>query len=359
MEHIDFKKIFDSYSKAHPKIFAHDRSQSVGASEAFDCIRKTFFKKTGAAKDPDYEDSWGATSRGDLIENYHVVPALDEFLPEGAFYVGAGEDQKTFIDKDHPLSATPDGLVSGVPKNALKKYGIADLESDCFVLEIKSIDPRVNLLEEKAIHKGQAIVQLGLIREQTEYKPMYAVILYFNASFLDDISVFVVKFDEVIFNNARARSKQVFGAKEARELTAEGKITHSCDICPYTSACASATEKDMPPEESNSTISQEDVDTMESLAVEAKAAAKVMKDAEVKKKILDNSIKDLLKKIGRRRLAGPNAKVSYTFVQGRSKFDHEAMKEDGIDLDSYKTIGDGHERITVTLVGKNKDKEEE
>lgn len=350
---IDFKKIFDDYAKSKQRVFTHDRTQTVGASEAFDCIRKAYFKKTGAEKDPDAEDSWGASSRGDLIENYHVVPALDAFLPEGYDYFYAGEFQKTFVDLENKISATPDGLVAGVSADALKLYGVDDLGSNEFVLEIKSVDPRVNLKEAKIVHRGQAIIQMGLIREQTNYKPNFAIILYFDASFLDKMTPFVIPFDEGVYNTAKKRAKSVYAAEDAGALQAEGKLSNSCDFCPFTQACARASKEAMPPEAKTYKYSDEDRAEMKILIDAQTKAAADEKDAEQRKKKASEDIKGLLKKLQIRRMAGDKEKgegwsVSYTFVAGREVLDTNAMRADGIDIDSYKVAGEGHERVTIS-----------
>src|SRR5690606_31829838 len=123
---------------------------------------------------------------------YHVVPAM-EYLPAPAKLTMGGSVQETIVLGRN--SATPDGLIVGLDKEPLSLYGIENIRSNCVVLEIKSIDPRVNLKEEKDIHHGQTQVQMGIIRETTKFRPNYAVIIYVDASFLDNIKVYVVEFD--------------------------------------------------------------------------------------------------------------------------------------------------------------------
>lgn len=351
---LDFKKIFDEYAAHNKRVFAHDRTQTVGASEVFDCIRKTFFKKTGAPKDVDAEDSWGAAARGDLIENYYVVPALDFALPEGLDYLYAGAHQETFIDTAAKISATPDGLVTNLPKNALIKYGITDIGTSEIVVEIKSVDPRVNLKEAKVIHRGQAIMQMGLIREQTNYKPNYAVILYFDASFLDKVTVFVIEYSEETYKNGKSRAKRVFSAENALSLPAEGKLSTSCDFCPFTSACATASKGAMPAETKTYKYGPDEQAKMAILVKEHAESAKTEKYAKENKAKLGEEIKEYLRSLQIRRMAGDKNngddwRVSYTFVGGKSSFDLNAMREDGIDVDAYKVDGDGHERVTITV----------
>jgi CRISPR/Cas system-associated exonuclease Cas4 (RecB family) len=347
---LDFKGMFDSYAAKNQKAFSHDRSKSVGASEVFGCIRKAWAKKRGVVRDTG-ESSWGATSRGDLIENYHIVPVFESELPEGYGYIGAGQDQKTFVDEESQLSATPDGLIDGLSRDALKLYDIEDIESDCIVTEYKSVDPRVNLKEEKAIHRGQVITQMGLIREKTEFKPRYGVIIYVNASFLDDVKVYVVRFEEEVYEQAKKRAKLVFSANNPQDLRPEGKLNGGCQFCEFTSWCAKVTGNSMPPEGSKDKLSDQQKSILKTLAIAYTQTSQSLKEAETTKDELSEKIKETLRAFNVRKASdktsGDEWSVSYTFVNGRETLDKRAMEEDGIDLSQYTTTGNGYERLAV------------
>jgi CRISPR/Cas system-associated exonuclease Cas4 (RecB family) len=247
---IDFIEAYDEFVKANQKVWGHDRSKSVGASEAFGCLRKTWFSKNGASKDPDHKDSWGALERGNIIENHFAEPAITWFLEtfyNDARLIWGGANQQTLSAPDAPLTATPDGLVINADDDALALYGIPSLGgTGCFNFEIKSIDPRVNLKEEKAIHRGQVQVQMGTTRETTEYRPNYAVIVYLDASFLDDIEIFVVPFDQKTYDIAKERARSVYEIKNVAEIFPEGKVDGGCEYCPFKIACAQASGKATP-----------------------------------------------------------------------------------------------------------------
>ena len=49
-------------------------------------------------------------------------------------------------------------------------------------------------------------MQIGLFRELTPHRPEVALISYANASFLDDVIEFVVRFEPTIFANAKRRA---------------------------------------------------------------------------------------------------------------------------------------------------------
>jgi hypothetical protein len=350
---LDFDKIFNKYiaSDAKQKKWMYDRNLSMGASEAFDCLRKAYFKKFGFEADPDFDQSWGAMERGNLIEDYYVVPALEIGLPEGLDLIGAGQaDQTTFLDEETRLSATPDGLIAGLPSNALSLYGIDDIESDCVTVEVKSIDPRVSLTEEKAIHRGQVNIQMGLIRDQTDFKPRYAVILYVDASFLDNITPFVVRFDEKTYEAAKVRAKKVFSAKKPEDLAAEGKVTGACKFCPFSSRCNGINLAAVPTESFDKTTSDKDRQAMAKMVFGEQEAKERQKLAEMDVERIRLEMKEFLKKLGTRNLKATDGEwnVTYSTQKGRTGLDREAMEDDGIDLTKYEKVGEGFEVLRVT-----------
>jgi hypothetical protein len=85
------------------------RAQSVGASEIGQCARKIFYLKNegsefGAARDPDYVDSWGAIVRGSTFESAFFVPALRARYGDRLRY--AGDEQRTLAAGSCPLRRT-------------------------------------------------------------------------------------------------------------------------------------------------------------------------------------------------------------------------------------------------------------
>lgn len=361
MAALDFERGFDAWVKAHEKEWAHDRSKSLGASEAFGCLRKAWFKKHDAEKDPDYEQSWGALRRGDMIENHFVAPAMTWFMEnmtKDAVLMWAGDQQKTLMDPDAPLSATPDGLVVYADDDALANYGIPSLGgTECFNLEIKSIDPRVNLKEEKAIHRGQTIVQMGLTRKTTKWRPNYAVILYIDCSFFDDIEVFVVPYDQKTFEVAELRAKQTYDTKDPKELMAEGKIDGTCQYCEFKGACAAVNERAIPAkgtEASNAKGTPPKIlQEFEALARRERVAAAAAKAAEAEKKTASEALKQWFRDTGVRTASTIDGtiKASISWTKGRKTVDVAAMRADGLPVEDYEKQGDGHDRLSVSEKG--------
>jgi len=170
---------------------AANRAYTVGASDIGQCARKAFFAKHDAARDLGYVDTWGATLRGSIIEQAYWVPALRARF--GADLKFVGDQQRQF--KRGFISATPDALLTNAPRDILAPLGVPDIDGDCVLFECKSVDPRVKLDSPKSEHRYQAIVQLGVVRETTEFQPSFCVLAYIDASFWDTITEFAVAFD--------------------------------------------------------------------------------------------------------------------------------------------------------------------
>jgi hypothetical protein len=359
----------------------------MGASEAFGCLRKAWFSKNGAEKDPDHKDSWGALQRGDLIEQHFAEPAVRWFLENefvDARLIWGGENQKTLKAPDAPLTATPDGLVINADDDALALYGIPSLGgTGCFNFEIKSIDPRVNLKEEKAIHRGQTIVQMGTTRETTEYKPNYAVIVYLDASFFDDIDIFVVPFDQQTYDVAKTRARAAFDIKNPADIMAEGKIDGACEYCPFKIACARVSKAATPDKgEANfGNTPNKIMEEFEALVRDERAASAAKKALEKDHKEASERLKGWFQEVGVKRAEVPGVvKASITWVKGRKSYDTEGLiqavkdarklfqaledaglspediiEEDRLDPEAYIRDGEGHSRLSISEKGSGSD----
>lgn len=362
---INFKDLFDEFAASSEKTWAHDRSETVGASEAFDCLRKVWFRKVGVTKfavtpdadDPENPDSWGAMRRGDLLEQSYVVPAVRHYLKNlpGIKFLFAGADQKTLFSGRN--SATPDGLITGLESDALANYDIPDIEADCIVIEIKSIDPRVNVEHAKDIHLGQVQVQMGLIREETPFKPVYAVILYVNASFLDQVTPHVVRFDPEALAAAKLRAKMIYDATSAQEVLPEGRfMSRACAFCEFTEACMAATIASIPGERSpKEKVPDEVIEEIEPAALALKNLAAQKKAVEKAYEEAKTRAKDLLRRLGYRKLAarkGSNMPWSLSWYRhpGQKRLDREAVMEAlGTEsLDDFMIDGIGYDTIKIS-----------
>lgn len=353
---LDLGEVFTKFVKEREREWKHDRSTTIGASEVFDCLRQNWFKKRGAefGYEPDIGgERWGATLRGTIMEDEFVEPALRIGMPSDLGVHMSGEDQVTLVtDKS---SATPDMLVTGFPKGCslVIKYGdneieIEDIKSDCIVFEIKSINSFAPLYNEKTKHKNQAIVQMGHIKENTHHDPYYAVVLYIDASWWDDITPFVVEYDEGVFEAAKARSADVFEADDPLNILPEGKMSGECEYCQWKTACGLTTLAGIPKADGLPDVPSELLGHFEAAIAKYKAAKEAEKEASYVAKEAQETLKELLMDLDEPKAKTDTWSVSWSEVKGRKTIDKQLLIDDGIDVRKYEKEGRPFDRLTIT-----------
>lgn len=331
------KPVLDAYVATTGKVWGHDRLSTIGASEIGLCSRRIYYSKNETPPDPDYIDRWGARVRGTIIEDVLVAPALKKLNESGNITVlWAGDEQRTIASGF--LSATPDALVHRT---------FPDRDAECFLVEIKSLDPRVDLRKAKDAHAYQVQVQMGLVREFTNYSPSHAIICYLDASFLDDVTEFRVEFDQRIYDAAAARAKAIMGARSALDLKPEGAIAggNECHQCPFKSRCrgdaAAAHPKDKGEldEEAAAQLARL-IETFDALTSEVVEAEFGRDDTKFK-------IKELLRANNVKWTEVEGRKVNWQSRKGKVSLDTKAMERDGIDLSKYQVEGDPYDVLVI------------
>src|SRR5262245_49827317 len=328
-----------------------NRAFTIGASDIGQCSRRVFFVKSNGARDPDYVDTWGATLRGQTIEQAFWVPALRARF--GANLKFFGDEQRQF--KRGFISATPDALLTNATRDILMPLRVADIGSDCLLLECKSADPRVKLDTPKPEHRYQAIVQLGVVRDTTEYRPCFGVLTYINASFWDDVTEFAVRFDPAIYANAKARAAKVLLARAASELLPEGWIAggKECQHCPYTKVCG--IERRTAPIDSSGQADPQFTAEMRELAVAYKARQAEVDAAEARLRASHHEIKERLRAKHLRRVIGDDFSVTWAPVKGRHGYDVDALSAAaaaaGVGVQEFETKATPGDRLDVRLRG--------
>jgi hypothetical protein len=347
------KKILNDFALASARAFV-DRQQTIGASEIGQCARRVFFEKMygdphyGADRDSDFVDTWGAKLRGTAYEEQLWFPAMKAKF--GAKLRYAGRRQRTLVSGH--LSATPDGLLVGQPRDLLAHLGIADIgKRGELVVECKTIDPRARLDKAKAEHAYQTQVQIGLLRELTPHRPEFALISYADASFWDEVTEFVIAFDPQIYANAKARADRIMLALDARELAPEGWIAggKECNRCPFTRACGQ--ERAAVPYETDEQADPQFVAEIASLAHAAKACEVEADGAAAALRTIQHEIREHLRTKGLRRVSGCGARVSWSPVAGRTSIDLEQLRAGaaaaGFDVTPYEKVGESSDRLVI------------
>jgi hypothetical protein len=326
---------------------ADRRAYTLGASDIGQCSRKVFFAKRNGERNPGYVDTWGATLRGQIIEQAFWVPALRARF--GANLKFIGDKQRQF--KRGFISATPDALLTNVARDILGPLGVPDIGADCLLLECKSVDPRVKLDAPKPEHRYQAIVQLGVVRETTEFQPSFCVLVYIDASFWDTITEFAVAFDPDIYANAKARAVKVLTANAASELPPEGWIAggKECEHCPFTKACG--IERRALPRDNGVPADSQFIAEMHELAVDYKTRQADVAAAEARLRESHHQIKERLRAKRLRQITGDNFSVTWTAVKGRQGYDVKALSAAaaaaGVGVQEFETGATPGDRLDV------------
>jgi hypothetical protein len=335
-----------------------DRINTLGGSDVGQCARKVFYLKNegdpdfGAPRNPDFIETWGATTRGRVFEDNFWVPALRERYGDQLLF--AGEQQETFALGF--LSATPDALLVGLESDALASLRVPDLGGDgSLILECKTVDPRAKLDGPRLEHIYQAQVQLGLLRALTSHRPEYGLVSYTDASYWDLIYEFLIRRDPAIFQTAQARAAKILTATAADQLPPEGWIAggRECELCPFSRACGG--ERARVPQQATEPPDPQFVAEIAALARETKRLEAALEAAGAAYRTSQLELKERLRARGFRRIVSDGVSVTWATVKGRPSFDMKGIREAataaGVDLAQFETVGDPSDRLVIQTVG--------
>jgi hypothetical protein len=323
----------------------HDRSKTVGSSEIGGCERRVWYVKHKQKPDTDFNNRWGASERGNIIEANLLAPAMQEKY--GDSFVFSGKNQRTFF-LNH-LSATPDGLLRNQPTNALRYLGVKNIKGDLILVEFKTLDPRVNLSEAKHQNMLQVQTAMGLLRESGWKKLNYALLVYINASFLDDITEFAIEFDKKIFAIASQRATRIIEAKSATEMKPEGWIEggQECEHCPFLKSCG-IERHNLPNDKYNGEIDLQLRAEFVDLVRSANELKNVADKSTSVYKAAQEVIKERLREKDIRKIKGV---LDWQFVKGRKSMDYEALEKaaqkKGLDISKFETVGQPTSRLML------------
>lgn len=334
-----------SWGAKQRREFEHDRSDTTGASAIGRCARATVFEKLATPPDPGFVPSWGAALRGTLIEDHYFYPALKAIYGDRLLF--AGPDQKTFVQGF--LSGTPDGLLVSLDRHVLAGLGIDDIgPSRSIVIECKSTDPRANLRAARPEHVFQVQVGIGLIRACTPSKPEYGVISYIDASFLDKVTEFPVRFDERIYEAARVRARQIMSCEDPLEVSPEGQMAggKECEYCPWTRACGQTNLQRIP--EGGVRLPADAVAELKGLRDIERGLAASLEETKQSQEQTKEAMKQLLRSHDARAHRDKDWSVQWSETKARVTVDVAALEKAGFDLEPYKREGKPSERLTIT-----------
>ena len=249
----------------------------------------------------------------------------------------AGPEQRTFTSGF--LSATPDGLVV--------------TDDDCFLIECKTADPRTKLDGPKPSHAFQVQVQMGLVRELTNFAPARAIISYSDASFWNEGAEFTIAFDSAIYEIAKQRAAAIITALAFDELSPKAGLPAAVNVSGARSprpAVASARafrirwlQRQIRNSRPRSPISRA-----------RRSGSKSPPDATAAElRTAQYEIRERMRARGVRRIVSDGVAVTWSPVKGRQSFDMRRIREAaatvGIDLAEYETVGEATDRLVVTI----------
>ena len=358
MSKLSIKAMIDAWVAANPKVWEHDRTSTLGASEAGTCARRAFFSKNHPEKADLTNDDYGARLRGDILERHLWVPAIEHAVRNSntLVLVGAGKDQVTFALSF--LSATPDGILTGIERDCLAHLGVPDIgEGGCVLVECKTRHPLMKLLEPKPEHVFQVQVQMGLIREVSDYRPEYALISYIDAATPSLVDEFVIRFDPDAYAAAKRRAREVMAAERASDLPPEGRMEggKECSWCQFSDACAQISADAVPDRDRGSELDPRTLKTFGDLVMMETAWRREKRNAERQLATIQETIRQTLREAKTRRAEGPGWHISYGKVGGRRTIDVKglaaAAAAAGVDVSQFERISPDGDRLTVKTLG--------
>ena len=319
------------------QMMSRDRHKWLNASEAASCVRRQWYTKRDQKKGIDHP-AGGMARRGHIVEA-HVVEILR--LANVPLEV-AGEDQVSLRDHERHISGTPDGKIVWDTDN---QWGV----------DIKSFDPRTNL--SKLPRKGH-ITQLQINLElmstaMLPSQPRGGLLIYVNASDLDDIHIFEIDRNPVIMEWAEKRARKVLRTRAVSSLDREGKASDECRYCPFKAECLKADAVEVSEARvASGKVNRANRGSALSDAVNAYAEAKAAE--EHAKAIKDKNKPIILKELKDRKqteLPVGDYVVKVEAVAGRTTLDKKKVAAAGIDLSPYEKTGAPSTRLTVEKQG--------
>ncbi len=366
--HLDFRAAALEEIDQTRTPFSHDRLLTVGASEIGGCARRTAYEKSETPPDESFSPNFGAAKRGDILEDAWTVPVVRRAVGKiGGTLIWAGQNaQRTVISENWKLSATVDGLATGLHPQALAPYGATLIgrhpTDNAVIVEMKSFDPRKDdSAFPIAQHLMQLQAQLGLVNhdQSHSYRPRWGVVVYVNASFVDDVRVYPDFYRRFEFHNLIRRARTIYDIPPEKHPP-EGAIAggSECEYCPFKERCG-AVETARPTRLTNrSPFSRKQADHLRSAILTVDRERDLIKAAKERKTFAEHEIKRVMTDTNTRNVAmlSQNRRVisaRWLKTAGPVRFDFakmaEQLMEDGHDLQKFRTRGASSQRLAVKV----------
>lgn len=304
-----------------------DRSKYMNASEADSCIRRQWYEKHDAEKGP---VDWGYARRGSHGEKYLVESLRASNMPLEL----AGDEQKSFADRETMISATPDG--------------VAKLDDGRYQFEFKTIDPRTNRGKlPRSNHVTQLRLGMALLNKLYYRKdPIKAgILIYMDASNYNDITQHIITPEPKILERYAQRAKSILKIRSADTLDREGKASGECKLCPFTKVCG----VDFAPRPTQQSRGNRG-SALDAFVQNYSAAKDAEEIAKEQKSAAGEAIKqELLNRQTTSLVVGPYQIVVKT-IKGRRTLNRKLVEQAGLDLSPFETEGAPSERLEIKRI---------
>ena len=321
--------------------WAHNRNDYMGGSDIPQCERAVADKK----KNPQDFDGSGFTARGHSCEAWLAgTGGVFERMQAGlqqqghdVWFSATGKNQMTLIDEPLRCSVTPDGFLH--------------VDGETIYLEIKSIDPRVNLNgKPRAKHVAQVQWGMEIAHRIGHSRPQRAFLLYMNASDFADITVFDIERDPIAARELLRRAQRIQSARSAFDLEPEGLLAGGaeCVNCHLKDKCkAERIERIGALDETKDTLPSHVVAQLDELARNRVTAMLDEAEAKAAKERLGDEIRMVMEENNTSVAKTPGFAIRFSVTKGRETFDRKQAEADGLDLSPYLRTSNGSPRLTI------------
>tara|TARA_R110000824_G_scaffold78999_1_gene199148 strand:- start:518 stop:1102 length:585 start_codon:yes stop_codon:yes gene_type:complete len=193
-------------------------------------------------------------------------------------------------------------------------------------------------------------MHLTYIKSDTKYAPKVALLVYINASFLNQMKVFKVEVDTGIAQHLETRANSVWDFSPTNLPMPEGKMEggKECMYCAWKKQCQGM-EVDLIPDTINSNYVEGVEHRIRDLAIQRKELHAATKSDTVELKKLDQDIMEALREADTRKVSGDWGTVTAFSAKGPSRYSLPLFEDKGLDPKDFQISGDYSSRLKITI----------
>ena len=193
-------------------------------------------------------------------------------------------------------------------------------------------------------------MQLTYICSETKQAPKAAILIYVNASFLNQIKCFVIPLDTNSAQHLEARANSVWDEYSPDNLPIpEGKLEggKDCQYCAWRKQCQGTEVSLIPASDNNYVVAVEH--KVRDLAVQRKKLHAQTKSDGIELKHIDQVIMETLREADTRKVSGDWGSVTAFSAKSPPRYNGELFAAQGLDPKDFQISGDFSPRLNITL----------